>query len=119
MNTFSQRRGLLCGLAGERVLASQHEHQRTHRGCLDRLTDQAGALADLERLRERNLRACEITIVALRYREAEQRIEGDLRPANLLGELAGTTKQLRRVLPVAVAPPQQSPQRVGQSTACR
>jgi len=56
VDTFGQRGGLRRGLAGERVLAAGREHHGPHSHRLDRLSDQAGALANRQRLGEGRLR---------------------------------------------------------------
>src|SRR5438132_895457 len=54
---------------------------------LDRLHDQARALADLERLQEGFVGPLNVALIAQREGEAVQRVERRLRPADLQREL--------------------------------
>ncbi len=72
---------------------------------LDRLHDQAGALAHFERLGERGLAPGEVAPVAERVREPVERVEADLRPADLLGQLVRAPVGSSRI--PATRPPRQ------------
>ena len=78
----------------------EDERARGHR--LDRLGDQAGALADVERLGEDRLGAAEVAAVAQDGRQPEERREADLRPADLVGELGARGGTSLGGVPVAL-----------------
>ena len=93
------------------ILAGQGQRDRPRRRGLDRLGDQPGALAHVERLAQRGCRARHVAAVAQRDGEAEQRRERHLGPADLLGQLVGAAEQALGRLPVAVAPAAACPRR--------
>jgi hypothetical protein len=98
--------GLLGRRASLLVAARQRQNHRSGRDRLDRLRDQPGALADVERLHQLGLGPREVAALAQRDREPVQRGEGDFRPPDLLAELVGPPEVRRRVIPVALAPAQ-------------
>ena len=100
--------GLLGRLAGAVGAPAERERDRAGGDRLDRLRDQPGALADVERLGERGLGARVVAAVAQRGGEPEQRREGDLRAPDLLAELVRAAAGLGGALPVAVAPAQRA-----------
>ena len=76
---------------------------------------QAGSLADLDRLVERGGGAVEVALVAQRDRQPEQRLERDLGPAHLLGQLVRAVEQHGGLSDPSLAPAQQAAQRVRQA----
>src|SRR5918994_5811047 len=92
-------------------MREREDHGAGSRG-LDRLGDQPGALADLDRLVECRGGAVEVALVAQRDCEAEQRLERDLGPAHLLGQLVRAMEQDGGLYDAALAPAQEAAQSV-------
>src|SRR5205823_11455387 len=93
----------------------EREHNRTSRAGMNRLRDKSRAVAQVERAGQRGLGLDKLTAVAQRHREAEQRVERNLRPSELLGQFVSLGEQLGRGVEVALTPAQQAAERVGQA----
>src|SRR5205814_2005423 len=112
VDALGKRRGALGSFERELRLAALREHERAQAGGVDRVADQARALAHLERLRQRGVGLGELAGVATCDRQANQGVERDLGPADLLRQLARATQELRGGLPLALAPAEQAAHRV-------
>src|SRR5207248_10399959 len=105
------------GLPGELArlvpLAVESQIDRARGGRLNRLRDEPGALADVERLRKRRERPRDVPGVAQGQREAVQRPVGDLGPAGFLGHPERSPVGLLSLPEVTDAPAEKSMERIG------
>ena len=60
-----------------------------------------------------------IPALAKRGRQPEERLERNLGPAHLLGEIGGATKRLGRLVEVALPPAKHAPHHVGEAELAR
>ena len=110
---------LVGGLAGGVEPPGQGKVHGAGGDRLDRLGDQARALAEVERARQLGVGVRVIAALAQRRAKPEQRLEGDLGAAHLLGEVSGLAQALGRLVESPLAPAEHAAHHVREAELAR